>query len=117
MHPSTQRWAVTRLADLPPTPCPCGTAKRAFVEEPEGTASVHVVEIREDSETHHHRRLTEIYYVLEGEGHVELDGESVPVGPGTAVMIKPGCRHRAVGRLKILNLVVPRFDPEDEWTD
>ena len=61
--------------------------------------------------------MTEIYLVLEGEGHLELDGELVPVRPMTTVYIKPGCRHRAVGRLKIINIPVPAFDPEDEWFD
>jgi hypothetical protein len=32
-------------------------------------------------------------------------------------MIKPGCRHRAVGDLRILNIPVPAFDPADEWFD
>ena len=34
---------------------------------------------------------------------------------GHAVMIPPGVRHRAVGRMTILNVVVPPFDPADEW--
>jgi len=40
-----------------------------------------------------------------------------PVKPLTTVMIKPGCRHRAVGNLKIINVPIPKFDPEDEWVD
>ena len=46
-----------------------------------------------------------------------MDGDLVPVRPGSAVLIQPGCRHRAVGRLKIINVPVPTFDPEDEWFD
>lgn len=81
-------------------------------------ASVHIVEIKADSEVHYHKRITEIYYVLDGEGEIELDGRSYPLSPGMSVMIKPGCRHRAVGEnLRILNLVVPKFNPEDEWFD
>ena len=59
----------------------------------------------------------EIYLVLEGEGHMELDGELVAVKPMTAILIKPGCRHRAVGNLRIVNIPVPAFDPHDEWFD
>jgi hypothetical protein len=33
------------------------------------------------------------------------------------VLIPPGVRHRAVGRMTILNVVVPPFDPGDEWFD
>jgi mannose-6-phosphate isomerase-like protein (cupin superfamily) len=60
---------------------------------------------------------TECYVILEGEGHLELDGELIPVRPLTAVMIKPGCRHRAIGPLRILNVPVPAFDPDDEHFD
>jgi len=34
-----------------------------------------------------------------------------------AVLIRPGTRHRAVGRMKILNVVIPPFDKADEWFD
>ena len=66
---------------------------------------------------HYHKRLTEIYLVLEGEGFMELDGERVPVKPMTAIFIKPGCRHRAVGKMKIVNVPIPAFDPADEFED
>jgi len=75
------------------------------------------VDIREDARTHYHKRLTEIYLVLEGEGEIELDGERFPVKPMSAIMIKPGCRHRAIGKMKIINIPIPAFDPEDEWFD
>jgi len=107
---------IARLAEIEPTPCPCGQAKRAFVNDENDVASMHVVEIKQDSEKHYHRRMTEIYYVLEGEGHIELDDQVHPLTPGTAVLIKPGCRHRAVGNgLKILNVPVPKFDADDEF--
>ena len=109
------RYQVVHLADLPAVPCPCGSAKRAFGEASDGVASMHIVEIKEDSELHYHKRMTEFYYVLEGKGYIELDGRRLKVGPGSAVMIKPLCRHRAIGQLKILNVPVPAFDPHDEW--
>lgn len=110
-------YLIEQLDEIEPTPCPCGLAKRAFASEPGAVASLHEVEIKKDSEVHYHKRMTEIYLVLEGEGHLELDGELVPVRPMTTVYIKPGCRHRAVGRLKIINIPVPAFDSEDEWFD
>lgn len=112
------RYQIAQLAALAPTPCPCGQARRAFMNDANSVASMHLVEIKKDSETHYHRKMTELYYVLAGEGHIELDGESHPLSPGTAILIQPGCRHRAVGsNLKILNIPVPKFDPEDEFFD
>jgi mannose-6-phosphate isomerase-like protein (cupin superfamily) len=110
---------VVDLAQVPSVRCPCGWARRAFAGVPGAPASMHRVEILADARTHYHKVQTETYYVLECEAGaaIELDGNPVPVGPGTAVLIPPGVRHRAVGRMTILNVVVPPFDPADEWFD
>jgi mannose-6-phosphate isomerase-like protein (cupin superfamily) len=114
---STRRYEITRPVDLPAVACPCGQSRRAFLEAADGVASLHIVDITVDSRVHYHKRLTEIYYILEGEGVMELDGEQFPVRPGDAILIKPLCRHRAVGRLRVLNVPIPAFDPDDEWFD
>ena len=111
---------MAQLDEVPAVPCPCGQARRAFAgADSANAASVHLVDISVDARTHYHKRMTEIYLVLEveGEGHLELDGELIPVRPMTAVYIKPGCRHRAVGRMRIINIPVPAFDAADEWFD
>ncbi len=113
----TPRYTIARPADLPALACPCGQTRRAFVDEAEKVASLHVVEISADARTHYHKRQTEIYYILEGEGEMELDGVRHPVRPGDAILIKPLCRHRAIGRLRVLNVPIPAFDPADEWID
>lgn len=113
----SSRYRVVDLAKIEGVPCPCGTAKRAFTDDDDQIASIHEVEIKVDSKTHYHKKHAEIYYILEGEGILELDGDEIPVGPGTAVLIKPECRHRAVGTMRLLNIPVPAFDPEDEWFD
>lgn len=111
------RFEIVRPEELPPVACPCGQTRRAFVDDPDRVASLHVVDISADARTHYHKRLTEIYYILEGAGEMELDGERHPVRPGDAILIKPGCRHRAIGKLRVLNVPVPAFDPADEWFD
>jgi mannose-6-phosphate isomerase-like protein (cupin superfamily) len=110
-------YMVARFDEIEPVPCPCGMSRRAFADPANEVATLHLVEISEDARAHYHEKLTEIYYVLEGEGHIELDGEMVPVRPGSAVLIFPGTRHRAVGKLKVLNVPVPAFDPADEHFD
>ncbi len=112
-----KRFTFVRTGDIEPVACPCGQTRRAFLDDPDQTASLHVVDIQADSRTHYHKKLTEIYYILEGEGEMELDGELFPVKPGDAILIKPGCRHRAVGELKVINVPIPSFDPDDEWFD
>lgn len=97
--------------------CPCGLARRAFVSPDNHTATMHIVDIQEDARAHYHKKLTEIYFILEGTGHIELDGKKLPIKPLTAIFIKPFCRHRAVGRMRIVNVCIPAFDPKDEWFD
>jgi len=115
--PQPLRFAIAQLDELDPVRCPCGYARRAFADVPDAPASVHIVDIEEDSRVHYHKVMTEHYIVLEGEGHIELDGERFPLRPMMSVMIRPGCRHRAVGKMRILNIPVPAFDPDDEWFD
>ncbi|MEK7677695.1 MAG: cupin domain-containing protein [Verrucomicrobiota bacterium] len=110
-------YLIAQLNEIDPLRCPCGFTRRAFASPENSVASVHQVDIQEDAQTHYHKRMTEIYIVLEGQGEIELDGQLFPAKPLTAIMIKPGCRHRAVGKLKILNIAVPTFNPADEWFD
>src|SRR5437868_1898677 len=112
-----RNYYVARLDQIPAVPCPCGQARRAFADQAGAVASVHLVDISVDARVHYHKKMTEIYLILEGEGYLELDGERVMVKPMTAVYIKPGCRHRAVGKMKIINIPVPAFDPADEYED
>jgi len=97
--------------------CPCGYVRRAFALPDNDAATVHIVDIHQDSRVHYHKGHTEIYVILEGDGHMELDGGIVAVRPFSTVLIKPLCRHRAVGRLRVINICIPPFDPVDEWFD
>ena len=112
-----KNYVVSQLDEIPPARCPCGVTRRAFATPDNPVATLHLVDIQADARTHYHKRLTEIYLVLEGTGHMELDGDVIPVKPLTSIFIKPGCRHRAIGDLKIVNIPIPAFDPEDEWFD
>ncbi len=112
-----QNFQLAQLDEVSPVSCPCGSARRAFAAAAGNVASLHLVEIHNEARTHYHKKMTEIYLVLEGEGEMELDGQRYPVKPMTAIYIRPGCRHRAIGHFKIVNVPVPAFDPADEWFD
>jgi mannose-6-phosphate isomerase-like protein (cupin superfamily) len=112
-----KNFMIAQLDEVPAVKCPCGFARRAFATPDNQVATLHMVDIQQDAQTHYHKKMTEMYVVLEGEGFIELDGERYPVKPMSAIFIKPGCRHRAIGKLRILNVPVPAFDPADEWFD
>lgn len=113
---SAKRYTVVDFDEIPAVPCPCGTARRALAEVADFPATIHRTTISAAAQTHYHRRLTETYYILECEpgATLELDGEALPLKSGMCILIPPGVRHRAVGRMTILNIVVPKFDPSDE---
>ena len=112
-----KRYEKVEFSELPPIECCCGTTRRAFADLEDTPASAHYLEVSDEPTCHYHRNTSEIYVILEGEGHLELDGELVAVKPLSAVLIRPGCRHRAVGRMKLLNIPIPKHDPEDFFHD
>jgi mannose-6-phosphate isomerase-like protein (cupin superfamily) len=116
---AARAYRVVDFAALPGVACPCGTARRAFADAPEFPGTIHVTEIAVDAQRHYHRRLTETYYILEcgPDAAMELDDDIVPLRPGISVLIPPGVRHRAIGRMRVLIVVFPKFDPADEWFD
>ena len=42
---------------------------------------------------YHEQQEDEIYYVLSGRGIMTIDGKPIEVGPGTAVLTRPGSSH------------------------
>ena len=113
------RATIVDFASIPGTPCPCGIARRAFADVEGFPATIHVTEIREDAQVHYHKCLTEAYYFLEcgPDAAMYLDGEVVPVRAGMSILIPSGVRHSALGKMRVLIVVFPKFDPADEWFD
>lgn len=105
---------IKKLADVPPVSCPCGSASRIVTGQDDDRVSVHRVVISAEARKHFHSGLTEYYFILSGEGRIELDDTEHAVSPGDLVCIVPGTRHALRGEFEILNIVVPDFDPGDE---
>ena len=110
---------VVDFNEIEGVPCPCGSARRAFADVDDLPATVHVTEISSDAKLHYHKQLTETYYFLECDpgARMQLDDQFMDVHPGMSIMIRPGTRHRAIGEMKVLIVVFPKFDPADEWFD
>ena len=81
--------------------CPCGDSHRFFTGEDGGALGLHVTSIC-GAEPHYHREMTEMYYVVEGSGQIELDGELHDVRPGTVILIPPEVVHRGIGDFKVV---------------
>ena len=75
-------------------------------------AWAHAVDI-DGVREHYHKRSTELYYVLEGEGTVTLDGIEHAVRKGSIVHIPPGVVHGAKGRVRVLVVGIPDIADDD----
>ena len=64
---------------------------------------------------HRHKVQEQIYYILEGEGLMEIDGARTPVGPLTTIFLPPGVEHAIYNTgVTDLRFIVVTCPPEDE---
>ena len=69
------------------------------------------------TQRHHHRVSEEIYFLLEGEGEIEVEGEQRHVAPGDAVLIPAGAWHEiaAETELRFLCCCAPPYNDDDTF--
>lgn len=70
-----------------------------------------------ETQRHWHRESEEFYFILEGRGWMEVDGDAREVGPGDAVLIPAGAWHqiRALEPLRFLCCCAPPYAHEDTF--
>ena len=112
----TRGYLVRRLEDAPTVPCPCGESTRPLTKADTPACNLHVTFIK-DSVKHFHKECTEVYYILEGEGKMELNEDIVEVYPGTVVYIEPYTPHRLYSERGVRTIVfgMPALNAEDEY--
>ena len=69
------------------------------------------------TERHYHKLSEEFYFLLEGEGTMEVDGENREVRPGDAVLIPAGAWHQitATKDLRFLCCCAPPYSHDDTY--
>ena len=116
--PTSPGYTIRHQSDAPTVPCPCGESTRILTATDGGPCSLHVTSIR-DSARHYHRETSEVYYILEGKGRIELNGDWHDIQPGSVIHIEPETRHRVVSEagLKTIVVALPPFRESDEYFD
>lgn len=72
------------------------------------------------TQRHYHRISEEFYYILEGRGTMEIDGEAREVGPGDAILIPAGAWHQIRSQkegdsLRFLCCCAPPYAHDDTY--
>ena len=69
------------------------------------------------TQRHYHKLAEEFYFILEGTGEMEMDGETRDVGPGDAILIPAGAWHTIAAReaLRFLCCCAPAYAHEDTY--
>ena len=75
------------------------------------------IPVGQPTERHYHKLSEEFYFILEGAGTMEIDGEIRPVCPGDAILIPSGAWHQitATERLRLLCCCAPPYSHEDTY--
>ena len=73
----------------------------------------------QSTKRHHHKLTEEIYFILEGQGIIEVDGETRMVVPGDAILLPAGAWHviRAQTALRFLCSCAPPYSHEDTYLE
>ena len=107
--PTASNVLIRHEESVPPERSTCGWRHLLVSRQDENVAAwAHAVDI-DGAKQHYHKRSTELYYVLEGEGSVTLDGVEHSVRRGSMVHIPPGVLHGATGLMRVLVIGIPNI--------
>jgi len=62
----------------------------------------------ENAKLHYHKHTDEFYYVIAGQGTMQLDDEEIELHQGVVVYVPRGVKHKAWGKLTVLTVCIPR---------
>lgn len=69
------------------------------------------------TQRHYHKESEEFYFISNGTGVMEIDGESREVGVGDAILIPPGAWHKITATIDLVFLCccAPPYRHEDTY--
>lgn len=106
-QPFTTKDGSTIRSILDRTNAPVQNQSLAEAQVPAGTST----------QRHYHKLSEEFYFILEGTGEMEVDGNTKQVGPGDAILIPPGAWHTITAQesLRFLCCCAPPYAHEDTY--
>jgi mannose-6-phosphate isomerase-like protein (cupin superfamily) len=110
---------VASIASAEPFTTKDGSTIRELHHTEEQSLAEARLEPGQATERHYHARTEEIYFLVDGQGRMEIDGDTRAVGPGDAILIPAGARHqiRAQTPLRFLCCCAPPYSHDDTYFD
>jgi mannose-6-phosphate isomerase-like protein (cupin superfamily) len=113
---------ITHLSQQPPFVTKDGSTIRSILDRanaPVANQSLAEATVPQGCSTqrHYHKLSEEFYFILEGDGVMEIDGETRMVTSGDAILIPPHSWHQitASGTLRFLCCCAPAYAHEDTY--
>ena len=117
-----RRMTINNLSKQEPFRTKDGSTIRSILDRtnaPVQNQSLAEATLPEGSATdrHYHKLSEEFYFILEGEGRMEINGETQIVGPGDAILIPPNAWHQitALTALRFLCCCAPAYAHDDTY--
>ncbi len=87
-----------------------------FTKDTPSTVKILTINAGEAFSLQYHNKRDEMWFVLKGEGTIEINGESFPVLPNAKFLIPKGSTHRITAgesNVEVLEISTGEFDEED----
>ena len=113
---------INQLSEQPPFTTADGSTIRSILDAtnaPVKNQSLAEASLSANGATqrHYHKLSEEIYFMLEGQGIMEIDGETRNIAPGDAILIPPNAWHQvtATTDIRFLCCCAPVYSHEDTY--
>ncbi len=115
---------INQIAEQQPFTTADGSTIRSILDKTNAPVELQSLaeaslELGSATERHYHKLSEEIYFVLEGEGNMEIEGEERLVAVGDAILIPPGAWHQITATseetLRFLCCCSPPYSHEDTY--
>lgn len=94
-------------AEVTPWAETCGQIRPLIEAKDEAAAEIMHVEI-DHAKLHYHKKTDEFYYIIDGQGTMILDDDEIELHRGVVVYVPRGVKHKAIGKMTILAICIPR---------
>lgn len=113
---------INQLSAQPPFTTKDGSTIRSILDRTNApvqnqSLAEATVPVGQPTERHYHKLSEEFYFILEGQGTMEIDGDTREVVQGDAILIPPGAWHQitAAQTLRFLCCCSPAYAHEDTY--